>query len=422
MPEIPTTSGHLSFPDGGTSWDDLEPMMDALVSNDIDWRNGRTPLYVFYADDTVQEIGQRGFNKFFSENALGAKRAFFSLKEMESNLVEYGLDLLNAPNGASGITSTGGSESIIIGVKAARDFARSRRSSSQPFNIVAPYSAHPAFNKAGDLMDIEVRRSGMDDDCRASVAAMADLIDENTIMLVASAPCFPHGVVDPIDAIGDLAAVRDIWLHVDACVGGYILPFLKRLGRPLPNFDFGQGGVRSISADLHKFGFCPKPISTLFFRYSDDLERVTFKFDQWPNGLFSTSTLVGTRAGGAIAGAWAVVNYLGYAGYTAIAEKLADMTDKYVHGIEKIDGLHMISKPDATIINFGAHEFDIFRVAEILGEKGWLPGLTRDPKGMHAMMSLCHAPVREQYLSELEFAVEQVRRDKTGVSDLTATY
>lgn len=422
MPVKTTVTGRLPFPDGGASWDELEATMDALVSDDIDWRRGRTPLYVFYADDTVHEIGQRGFMKFFSENALGAKRAFFGLKEMENNLVEYGLDLLNAPDGAGGMTSTGGSESIIVGVKAARDFARSQRSGGQPFNIVAPFSAHPAFDKAGDLMDIEVRRADLGDDLRADVAAMADLIDENTIMLVGSAPCFPHGVIDPVDALGELAVERDIWLHVDACVGGYILPFLQRIGRPVPSFDFSQRGVRSISADLHKFGFCPKPISTLFFRHSEDLDRVAFKFDRWPNGLFSTSTLAGTRAGGAIAGSWAVVNHLGHKGYAALARKMTIMTDRYVQGIEAIDGLYMLAKPDASIINFGARDFDIFRVAEKLGEQGWLPGLTRYPKGMHAMMSLCHEPVREQYLIELRSAVNQVRNDKAGTSELTASY
>lgn len=159
------------------------------------------------------------------------------------------------------------------------------------------------------------------------------------------------------------------------------------------------------------------------FRYADDLERNILRFDEWPNGLYAAPTLVGTRAGGAIAGSWAVINHLGMSGYTAIAQKLGEMTDKYVAGIEAIDGLYMLAKPDATIINFASDDFDIFSVAERLDEiGGWLPGLTQNPKGMHAMMSMFHEPVREQYLDDLRTAVDQVRGDNKGESDLKAVY
>lgn len=422
MPNEQSTTGRTPFPRGGASWEEIEAAMDELANDDIDWRGGRTPLYVFHATDAAYDIGKHGFMKFFSENALGGKRAFFGLKKMEEDLIDFGLSLLNAPEGAGGTPSTGGSESIILGVKAARDFARNQRPQSKPYNIVTPYSAHPAFNKAGDVMDIEIRRAETGPDRRADVAAMEALIDEQTIMLVGSAPCFPHGVVDPIDELSKLALQRDIWLHVDACVGGYIIPFLQRAGRSVPNFDFNHPGVRSISADLHKFGFCPKPVSTLFFRRADDLDRVTFKFEEWPNGLFTTATLAGTRAGGAVAGSWAVLNHLGISGYTAIAKKLGEMTDKYVHGIEAIEGLYMLAKPDATIINFGSRDLDIFSVAERLSVHGWLPGLTKNPKGLHAMMSMFHEPARQPYLDDLEAAVNQVRGDNKGASELQAVY
>ena len=271
-------------------------------------------------------------------------------------------------------------------------------------------------------MDIEIRRVRTGADLRADVGAMAAAIDDHTIMLVGSAPCYPHGLVDSIEELGELALERDVWLHVDACVGGYLIPFLQRAGRSVPDFDFKYPGVRSISADLHKFGFCPKPISTLFFRYAEDLDRVIFKFEDWPNGLFVTSTMAGTRAGGAIAGSWAVINHLGIAGYTAVAERLSEMIDKYVDGIEAIEGLYMLAKPDATIINYGSRDFDIFSVAERFGEKGSLLGLTREPRGMHAMMSMLHEPVRDQYLRDLEAAVTQVRRDNAGESKITAAY
>ena len=232
MSEKPSKSNRAPFPSGGDTWEEIEATMDDLTKDDIDWRAGRVPLYVFKATEEASHAGKHGFMKFFSENALGGKRAFFGLKKMEDDIIDFGLDLLNGPAGSGGMTSTGGSESILIGVKAARDFARSQGCTGNAFNIVVPYSAHPAFNKAGGLMDIEVRRANIGVDLRADTDSMETMIDKQTIMLVGSAPCFPHGVVDPIDDISVLAQKWDIWLHVDACVGGYLIPFLQKADAP----------------------------------------------------------------------------------------------------------------------------------------------------------------------------------------------
>ncbi|MDP6874115.1 MAG: aspartate aminotransferase family protein, partial [Alphaproteobacteria bacterium] len=175
----------------------------------------------------------------------------------------------------------------------------------------------------------------------------------------------------------------------------------------------------------HKFGFCPKPASTLFYREEEDRERGLFHFDQWPNGQFSTATLSGTRAGGAVAAAWAVMHHLGEAGYMDISKQMADMTDAYVAGIKAIDGLHLLAEPDLTIINFGAqdrnNELDIFKVAEGMDRRGWLPGLTQNPKGMHAMLSMFHEAGREDYLADLAASVEEAK-GMGGDSDLKAVY
>ncbi len=410
-----------TFPKTGTDWTALEAEMTAMSESDIDWRRGRTPLYVFHGSDSAYEVGRQAFMKFFSENALGGRRAFFGLKRMEDEVVEMGLDLFRAPDGAVGNLSTGGSESIFMAVKAARDWARAEGRFKAPFNIIAPYTAHAAFDKAADAMDLEVRRLQPGPGRRADVAAMAEAIDDGTIMLAGSAPCFPHGVIDDITALGALALEREVWLHVDACVGGYVAPFFQRIGRDIPAFDFAIAGVRTLSADLHKFGFCPKPASTLFYRHEADRERALFHFDAWPNGQFSTATLSGTRAGGAVAAAWAVMHHLGEDGYMAIARDLAAMTDGYVTGIEAIPGMYLLAAPDLTIINFTADDVDIFAVAEAMGERGWLPGLTRNPKGMHAMLSMFHEPGREEYLSDLAGCVEQVR-GSNATSGLKAVY
>ena len=207
----------------------------------------------------------------------------------------------------------------------------------------------------------------------------------------------------------------------DSCVGGWIAPWFRANGRPVPDFDFALPGVRSISADLHKFGFCPKPASTVFYRDAGDLARATFKADAWPNGRFETATLAGTRPGGAVAAAWAVLNHLGEAGYRRIAARLAAMTDAYVDGIEAL-GMRTIARPDLTILNFTADDADIFRVAELMQDRGWLPGLTRAPKGLHLMMSLLHEGAREDYLRDLGTALQAVRGGAAGAARIEATY
>jgi len=410
-----------SFPTSGAEWKALDAEMTAMSGADIDWRGGRAPLYVFHGSDSAHEVGFQAFMKYFNENALGGRRAFFGLKRMEDEVVEMGLDLFQAPGQAVGNMTTGGSESIFMAVKACRDWARTQPRLKAPYNIIAPFTAHAAFNKAGDVMDIEVKRLATGENRRADVEAMAAAMDESTIMLAGSAPCFPHGVIDPIAELSELALARDIWLHVDACVGGYVAPFFQRIGRDIPAFDMALPGVRSLSADLHKFGFCPKPASTVFYRQEEDRERGLFHFDQWPNGQFSTATLSGTRAGGAVAAAWAVMNHLGEAGYMEIARQLAAMADAYVAGIKAVDGLHLWAEPDLTIINFGAHDFDIFKVAEGMDARGWLPGLTQNPKGMHAMLSMYHAAGREDYLADLAASVLEAKR-QDGASDLKAVY
>jgi sphinganine-1-phosphate aldolase len=373
---------------------------------DLDWRAGRVPLYVFGALPEVAEVGRDAFMTFFTENALGARRAFKSLARMEDEVVEMGLDLFRAPVGARGAMTSGGTESILLAVKACRDHARAQRGdSSFRGNLVLAETAHPAFDKASLLMDLAVRRIPVGPDLRADPAAMKAAMDGQTILLVGSAPCFPYGLIDPIAALSELAMAHGVWLHVDACVGGYLAPFAREIGRPIPDFDFALSGVMSLSADLHKFGFCPKPASSVFFRETSQAEAAGFDLDCWPTGPFRTGTLVGTRPGGAVAAAWAVLTYLGRHGYRDIAERLLAMRDAYVMGIEAIPGMHVFGRPELTILAFGSPEADMGAVAEAMAARGWLPGLVRKPPGLHLMASLLHERAREAYLADLAATV-----------------
>ncbi len=411
------------FPEGGRDWPDLQHEMRERAAGDADWRGGRTAIFFFLAEQEAYDVGKRAYMEFFSENALGAARAYPGIGQMERDVLDYGMDLLSAPAGARGVFTTGGTESILLAVKAARERHRARRGvgPGRPLNIVMPVTGHPAFDKAAILMDVEVRRAPLRADRRVDVEAMRGLIDADTMLLVGSAPCFPHGVIDPISEIDALAAAADVWLHVDACVGGWIAPFFERVGRGTPVFDFRNTAVRSISADLHKFGFAPKPASTVFFRDGEDLDRSTFRLGYWPSGLYTTATMSGSRPGAAVAAAWAVLNHLGTAGYERAARNLAAVVDRYVEGLEAIPGIELWARPDVTIVNFGSRDFDIYAVAEQMKARRWIPGLTSEPKGMHTMLSMQHEPARETYLNDLRACVEAVRASE-ATSNLTATY
>jgi glutamate/tyrosine decarboxylase-like PLP-dependent enzyme len=271
-------------------------------------------------------------------------------------------------------------------------------------------------------MDLEVRRAPVTGDLRMDLAAVDALIDDDTIMIVGSAPNFPFGMIDPIADLGKIAERRGVWLHVDACVGGSLAPFVRMSGRKLVDFDFAVPAVASLSADLHKFGFCPKPASTVFYRGADKAKHHAFDADVWPNGRFLTSTIVGTRPAGGVAGAWATMQFLGTDGYTRIAAKLMDFVDAYQAAIRATEGLKILGTPDLSIVSFGSDELDIFGVAELMSEKGWLPGLTQKPKGIHRMMSMFHEPVLDTYLDDLRAAVGVVRQAPPVDAGIRATY
>lgn len=401
-------TARISFPAQGTARGDIFAELERMAAGDTDWRGGRVPLYVFGSTDEVAGVGRDAFMAFFSENALGARRAFPSLRRMEEEVVGMALDLFGGTPGATGRMTSGGTESIVLAVKACRDSARARRGDpAHRGNLVLPETAHPAFDKAAVLMDLPVRRVPVGADLRADPAAMEAAMDADTILLVGSVPCFPYGVVDPIPALSELAERRGVWLHVDACVGGYFAPFAQALGRPIPVFGFANAGVASLSADLHKFGFCPKPASTLFFRDEAGATAGGFDLDVWPNGRFATGTLVGTRPGGAVASAWAVLRFLGRDGYTRIAERLLAMADGYVAGINAIPGMRVFGAPDLSIVSFGAGARDMEAVAAGMAQRGWIPGLVRRPPGLHLMLSLLHEPARERYLADLAAATAE---------------
>jgi glutamate/tyrosine decarboxylase-like PLP-dependent enzyme len=380
--------------------------MHDYAAGDVRWRDGRTAVYVFNAGPEVEQVQKEAYALFQSENGLGPA-AFPSLKRMEEEVVGFGLDLLHAPEAASGAITSGGTDSITMALKAARDFARRAKGVAGPLNIVIPRSAHPAFDKAAALMEIEVRRIPVRD-YLADAPAMAAAADAATAMIVGSAPNFPYGLIDPIEALSELAAARDLWLHVDACVGGYLAPFVRMNGAKIPPFDFEAPGVRSMSADLHKYGYAAKGASTVFFRSAELQSYMVFDFRDWPGGRMVTPTLAGTRPGGAIAAAWAVMRLLGVEGYRCKQGQVVAAREAIQAGVERL-GFRVLGRPQLGLMAFTRDDVDCLALWAKLRERGWFTSVTTEPRSLHLMLSPIHAEVAESYVADLAWALEAAR-------------
>ena len=396
-----------TMPEQGTEWNILKAEMINRSSGDAKWRDGKTAVYVFNAGEEVAAVQKAAYTLFMSENGLGPA-AFPSLKKMEEEVVGMGLSLLHAPEEASGNITSGGTDSITMAVKAARDYALATKNVKEPLNIVVPYSAHPAFDKAAMLMNLELRRVAVADDLLADLKAMSDSCDNETIMLVGSAPSFPYGLIDPINELGKLAQEKNLWLHVDACVGGYIAPFVRMNGVEVPEFDFEVAGVSSISADLHKYGYSAKGASTVFFRHETLRKHMLFDCSNWPGGRMVTPTLAGTRPGGAISAAWAVMNFLGVRGYREKQKLVTDAREKIEIGVSKL-GFAILGQPQLGILAFSHPKEDIFAIYKQMHDRGWFTSLTTAPKALHLMLSPFHSEVTNLYLKDLEDSLMAVR-------------
>jgi glutamate/tyrosine decarboxylase-like PLP-dependent enzyme len=394
-----------TLPQHGAPWSDLEPRMRDLAKGDVKWRDGRTGMYIFNAGEDVERVKKAAYAMFSEENGLGPA-AFPSIAQMERDVIAIGLSLLNAPPGAAGSMTSGGTDSIFLAVKTARDHARAKRGLTGELNIVAPTSVHPAFDKACMVMDIELRRVPVKD-YLADVAAIEAAMDANTLMIVGSAPCFPFGVIDPIAALGELGQRKKAWLHVDACVGGYIAPFVRMNGADLPPFDFAVPGVWSISGDLHKYGYASKGASTVFFRSEALREFMTFDAGPWPLGRMITPTLAGTRPGGAIAAAWAVVHHLGVEGYRQKQRMVTEARARIEAGVTKL-GFDVLGRPQLGIVAFAHPEVDALRLYAQMQKRGWFTAALLEPRALHMMLSPKHLEVADEYLADLEASLREV--------------
>jgi glutamate/tyrosine decarboxylase-like PLP-dependent enzyme len=403
----------MQLPKTGTPREKVIAQLRERKKADADWRGGRTWSLIYPAGEDVDRVLREANEAYLFENALNP--FFFpSLRQMEVEVVEMTANLLHAGEDAGGAMTSGGTESILMGVKSARDRARTERGVERP-ELVAPRSAHPAFAKAAKYLGLQLKQVPLDGDYRADVAAAEELITDQTALVVGSAPNYPFGVVDPIPELAALAAERGISFHTDACVGGFMLPFLERMGASVPPFDFRVPGVTTISADVHKYGYCTKGASVITHRQKSHLHQYQlFVYDEWPGGFYGSFAMAGARPAAPIAAAWSVMNFLGEEGYLRLAASVRDTTRKLREGIEGIPELRVWGNPLMSVMSFGSEQIDIAAVGDGMDDRGWHLNRQTDPDALHVMVSPAHAAVADQFLRDLRESVAR-RGSSRGV-------
>ncbi|KAF3509381.1 hypothetical protein F2Q69_00008170 [Brassica cretica] len=338
---------------------------------------------------------------------------FQSVVRFESEVVAMTAALLGSKETVSGEQicgnmTSGGTESIVLAVKSSRDYMKYKKGIKRP-EMVIPESGHSAYDKAAQYFNIKLWRVPVGKDFRADVKAMRRHINRNTIMIVGSAPGFPHGIIDPIEELGQLALSYGICFHVDLCLGGFVLPFARKLGYQIPAFDFSVQGVTSISIDVHKYGLAPKGTSTVLYRNHEIRKHQFVAVTEWSGGLYVSPSIAGSRPGSLVAGAWAAMMSLGEEGYLENTSKIMEASKRLEEGVRGISELFVVGKPDMTIVAFGSKSLDIFEVNDIMSSKGWHLNALQRPNSIHICVTLQHVPVVDDFLQDLREAVETVK-------------
>ena len=403
----------MKIPEKGLARDQVLEMLREYKEGDVNYQDSKTWSLVYYLGEEHTRFLTEAYNTFISENALNPM-AFKSLKRFEHEVVRMSADLLGGDDNTVGVMTSGGTESRLLPVMTYRDRAAGRGlfRSKKP-EMIAPQSIHVAWEKAARYFGVKMVHAPLRRDMRVDVDAVRKRINRNTILIVGSAPSYPHGVIDPIVELGTVAREHNLPFHVDSCLGGFLLPFVERLGYEIPTFDFRVPGVTSISADIHKYGYSAKGASVLLYRNMDYLKHQFFVHESWPGGVFISPALLGTRPGGAIAAAWASLKAIGMDGYLDLARRVMETTAALQEGIRSIPGLEIVSNPEMSVFAYRSTEkkADIFAIGDQMEERGWQVDRLQRPEALHAMVTPLHERIIEEFIADLKESVKRVIAD-----------
>ena len=400
------------------------------------WEDGRVSGAVYHGGPELSDLQSEAFRKFGVANPIHPD-VFPGVRKMEAEIVAMTLSLFHAPETGAGVTTSGGTESIIMAVLAARQKAHAERGVREP-EIILPETAHVAFRKAAEYFKIRTHLVPCPaPSYKCHIPTVSRLINTNTILLVGSAPNFPHGIIDDIPALSRLAQKHNppLPLHVDCCLGSFLMPFLAEAGYEAPDFDFKVPGVTSISVDTHKYGFAPKGNSVVLYRTKELRRYQYYVCPDWSGGVYASPSMAGSRPGALIAGCWASLMRMGEEGYLGTCLKIVGAAKRIEEAIRTSDRLRrsivVIGKPMVSVVAFRSppnapndeYTVDIYDVADAMSAKGWHLNALQDPPAIHAAVTVPMAAAVEDLIRDLEEVVEThggVKSEKKG--DAAALY
>lgn len=395
------------LPQGGESSDAVLEKIRTFRASMTPTERGRLSSTAFQGRDEMGKLVYESFMEFLGWNGL------FTFQEpaaaqMENDVLDICVSLVSGGEQGRANFTSGGTESNYCGFHAMRAWARENKPEVTAPEIVAPYSTHSTVHKTAKYLDLKVVTVPQNEDLTANVAALAAAIGPNTIGIVGSAPNWPYGHVDPITEFGELAIEHDLWLHVDSCVGGYILPFMRELGEDIPPYDFSVPGVRSMSADLHKYGYAPKPCSTVLWRSQAEQAYHYMPITEWACGLYLSQSFIGSRPMGPVAGIWALMHYWGREGYLENARNLLHIKRSITDACERIEGLRTWPT-HGPLMMIASDGFNIELVVGGMEEKGWRLLGVNNPPAIHLTLDVMEEKDLNRFVQDLEEVCERIR-------------
>lgn len=402
------------LPEKGISKQEIFAQLKQKQQQDFDWRTGRIFCSVYLAGKEIEEIAKEAYSMFLTENPVDPT-LFPSLRDMETEVVAMCSEVLQGGENAVGTLTTGGTESILLAVKTAKNRAKALNPTQTEFELIIPYSIHSAFFKACDYFEVTPIVIPLTPDFKADAKAAENAISKNTILIAASAPSYVFGVVDPIKEIGVIALNNNLLFHIDACIGGVVLGFNRLAGlENVPEFDFSVPGVTSISMDLHKYGYTAKGCSVLMHKDKTYRKHQYYACSEWTGYTLVNPTILSTKTGGPIAAAWAVMNFLGKEGYCDISRKTMNTTHRFIEGINAIDGLQVVGKPEVSLFSFTTTKGNPYDLFDELNEKRWFVQFQLSneycPANLHLTVSKIHETLVDEFLIDLKACHEKVQK------------
>ena len=424
---FPLLPGEKSCPElpakGLTTKEVLNEISDLETIATIDWRKGWTSGTAYNCSPELTALNKEVYGKFVWTNPLHPQ-IFPEVRKMESEVVQWTARIFNGGPDVCGTMTSGGTESILVAMRAYRQ-AGYERGIRYP-EIVCSETAHCAFNKAADYFKMKLTKVPVDPISRkVNLRAMANAISSNTVVLVGSAPHFPHGIIDPIEEIAAMGVACGVGVHVDCCLGGFILPFMEKAGFPIPPFDFRVKGVTSISADTHKYGYAPKGTSVIMYSNQKLRRHQYFVESNWPGGVYATPTIAGSRAGALVATCWATMRYMGVKGYVDMARKIVGTARTIKAAVKGIPGVFVMGDPLASVVAFGSKDFDVYRLYAAMTEKGWRLSSLQYPASIHICLTAIHTEegVAERFIADMkECAGAIMKTPKAKSTGMAAVY